>query len=104
MIEPVRPQDVSGIYRRNVAQSAEAAEAAERRAPAARRALGSPRNDEITLSAQARELRSALAAVVAQPETRAELVAALRRQIADGSYRPDPAAIALRMLSERLDA
>ena len=98
MIEPVRPQDASGIYRRSIARSAEAAELT---ASARRRAAGTFRSDEITLSVQARDLRGALAAVAAQPETRAELVAALRQELADGTYRPDPAAIARRVLADR---
>ena len=99
VIEPVRPQDASGIYRRNVARSAEAAELGG--VPAGWRSAATSRNDEIALSARARELCGALAAVAAQPETRAELVAALRHELADGTYRPDPAAIARRMLAER---
>ena len=99
MIEPVRPQDASGIYRRNIARSAEAAELGG--VPAGRRPAATSRSDEIMLSTQARDLRGVLAAVADQPETRAELVAALRQELADGTYRPDPAAIARRMLAER---
>jgi negative regulator of flagellin synthesis FlgM len=102
MIDPVRPQDASGVYRRQIARAAEAAD--EQEGAARGRNAGSRRSDQITLSEQARDLRTALAAVEAQPETREELVAALRRQIAEGTYRPDPSAIARRMLTEGGDA
>ncbi len=48
--------------------------------------------------AAARELSHALLAVEDSPEMRAEKVRALRAQIANGTYRPDPRDVARHML------
>lgn len=101
MIEPVRPQDASGIYRRQVA-SVPAPEQERTHGP--RRAASGRRADQINLSEQARELHRAVEAVAAQPEERAALVAALRRQLTDGTYRIDARAIARALLAEGRDA
>ena len=45
-------------------------------------------------------MRSVVAEVATQPELRAELVAALRQQISDGTYRMDARTIARRLLEE----
>ena len=95
-VEPVRPQDASGIYRRNVAR---AAEAAQERAQQGRRPGAARRSDQIALSDEARGLRAALEVVDAQPEVRAELVAEVRRQIQDGAYGIDAREIARRLLA-----
>ena len=102
MIEPVRPQDASGIYRQQVARSA--VQAADERPRAVAAGARGRRADQIHLSERARELREALAAVQAQPEARAELVAAIRREIAGGSYRLDAREIARRLMTEGRDA
>ena len=97
MIEPVRPQDASGIYRR---QLANVPPPGQERGRGAERAHGGRRSDQIDLSERAKEMRSIVAEVATQPELRAELVAALRQQIGDGSYRLDAHAIAQRLLAE----
>ena len=97
MVDPIRPQDASGIYRRQITPS-EAAHSERASGPAA--TGRGRRSDQINLSAGARELQRTLEAVRAQPELRAELMAALRREIADGTYRVDASAIARRMFAE----
>lgn len=101
MIDPVRPQDASGVYRRQVANTPPPA---HERGRGPERAGHGRRSDQIDLSERARELRSAVAAVANQPELRAELVAALRQQIDDGTYRVDARAIARALLAEGSDA
>ena len=102
MIEPVRPRDASGIYRQQLARSA--AHAADERPRTVAGGARGRRTDQIHLSARASELRQVLAAVHAQPEGRAELVATIRREIADGSYRVDARGIARRLMTEGRDA
>jgi negative regulator of flagellin synthesis FlgM len=54
--------------------------------------------DSAGITESARELNRARAAVEAAPETRAERVAALKQQIANGAYQPDPQEIAREIL------
>jgi flagellar biosynthesis anti-sigma factor FlgM len=56
--------------------------------------------DRAGITDEARELSRALEAVQAAPEVRTPRIAALRRAIAEGRYRPDPREIA-RTLMER---
>jgi negative regulator of flagellin synthesis FlgM len=58
------------------------------------------RVDSAGITDAARELSGALRAVVESPEVRAERVAALKAQIANGTYNPDPREVA-RKLVER---
>jgi negative regulator of flagellin synthesis FlgM len=98
MVQPIRPNDASGIYRQQVGQ-AEAAEAAAQ----ARRAGGASagqRADRVTLSEGAREFARIMDAVKAAPDTRAERVDALRDRIAAGQYEVDHYGLA-RLLAER---
>lgn len=67
--------------------------------------IGSPdangahvRGDTFGITSAARELSAALHAVEATDEVRAAKVRALRRRIADGTYNPDPRAIAVRLV------
>ena len=54
--------------------------------------------DSSGITPQGRELAAALHAVEASEEVRTSKVAALRAQIANGTYRPDPREIARRMV------
>lgn len=58
------------------------------------------RTDSSGITGEARELAGALQAVEESEEVRAEKVRALREQIANGTYNPDPREIA-RKLVER---
>ncbi|MBI5948354.1 MAG: flagellar biosynthesis anti-sigma factor FlgM [Chloroflexi bacterium] len=68
---------------------------AARRRVAARSAAASDRSG---VSEAGRELSRALLAAEESPELRAEKIRALRAQIANGSYRPDPRDVARSML------
>ena len=59
---------------------------------------GRPRTDSLALSPTFNEVLRTRAAVEAQPEVRAERVAALKAAIADGTYRIDDMALAARLL------
>lgn len=56
------------------------------------------RADSSGITPAARELSSALHVVEASDEVRAEKVRALREQIANGSYNPDPREIAKKLV------
>ena len=55
-------------------------------------------SDSAGITESARELNRARAAVEAAPETRTERVRALKQQIANGTYQPDPQEIARKIL------
>lgn len=101
MVQPIRPQDASGIYGKQ--QGAEAAPAAGSAAGAdgaGPAGAGRPgvrpgsRVDQVHISEHARELGRVLRSVAEAPDTRAGRVEALRQQIAAGEYGVDPLAIA----------
>jgi negative regulator of flagellin synthesis FlgM len=96
MVQSVRPQDASGIYRRTLG----GVSGAEGAAPA--RSNGAPgrarRTDSVALSEQARLLARALEVVEEAPDARAELVTRLRAAVEDGTYRVDANQIAARLL------
>lgn len=56
------------------------------------------RADSAGITSEARELSSALHAVEAADDVRAEKVRALREQIANGTYAPDPREIAKKLV------
>ncbi len=60
------------------------------------------RNDEVTISDEAQQLRRVLEAVNELPEVREARIAELRRQLAQGQYGVDVAAIAERLVDEGL--
>lgn len=67
-----------------------------------RKGASCPTGDRSGVSDRARELASAEEAVRAAPETRSLKVAVLRAAIANGTYRPDPHAIAREILERGL--
>lgn len=99
MVQPIRPHDASGIYRREVTNSA-AAEAAgdPRRAGAAGGA--SRRTDRVTLSEGAREFAKIMQSVQQAPDVRADRVAALKQQVESGTYVVDHTGLAA-LLADR---
>ncbi len=56
------------------------------------------RSDSSGITAEARELSGALHVVEGSDDVRAEKVRALREQIANGTYKPDPREIAKRLV------
>ena len=86
MVQPIRPHDASGIYRRQVtsAEAAEAAANARRNGAAAGR-----RADQVTVSEGAREFARVMDAVKQAPASRADRVANLKARIENGQYEVD---------------
>lgn len=101
MIQPVRPHEASGVYQRQVDQAAEPGTTGARRA-GARAGQSGARHDQVSVSSQARELRAVMQAMPSVPGERADVVAQLRQQIADGSYQVDADAVAKRLLADGL--
>lgn len=101
MVQAVRPQDASGVYQRNVGAASEADATSATRARGTTLAAGPPseaspsrRSDAVALSTQARTLVRARQAAADSAEVLEERVAELRRQVVDGTYRPDARAVA----------
>ena len=93
MLQPIRPQDATGIYRQQISQAAQAAQAAE--GPrAAGRGTAARRVDEVSVSERARELQRALQAADQHPDVRPDVVAQLRQAVESGTYQVDAAAVA----------
>lgn len=102
MVQPIRPNEASGIYQRVVGS---AADAADRTSDGTRRADGASvggRRDEVTISNQGQTLRRLIDQVRAQPDLRADRVAELRAQVASGEYRVDGDALAELLIDEGL--
>lgn len=87
MVQPIRPQDASGIYRRQVT-SAEAAEAAANARRNGNAAAGR-RTDQVSLSEGAREFARIMDAVKDAPEARTSRVDDLKSRIENGQYEVD---------------
>ena len=102
MVQPIRPQDASGIYRQQATATSRAAGAGNTPEAGGSRGAGRAgrRADHVELSSQAQEMQRALEAVNDQPEIRADRVTELRAQIADGTYRVDARTIAARLVQE----
>lgn len=103
MVLPVRPQDASGVYQRQVAQ-AQAASAHEATRRTARSGGTSRRSDEVSLSATAQSFARVMEAVQQQPDVRADRVADVRARIANGSYGVDADLIAQRLAERGFEA
>ena len=99
MVEPIRPQDATGVYQRQV----EAAGGAMRANPGRRTSApggNGQRADSVTLSERAQGLQRALAVVTGLPDVRNDRIAELRARLASGDYRVDADEIARRMVEE----
>jgi len=86
MVQPIRPHDASGIYRRQVS-SAEAAEAVAEGRRGAQSA--GRRTDQVNVSEGAREFGRIMDAVKDAPDARASRVADLKSRIDSGQYEVD---------------
>ncbi|MCC6238655.1 MAG: flagellar biosynthesis anti-sigma factor FlgM [Dehalococcoidia bacterium] len=95
MVQSVRPQDASGVYRRSLGEVGQAGGAAQTRTGGAVRAR---RSDSVALSEQARLLARTLEAAEAASDVRPELVESLRTRVNDGTYSVNANQIAARML------
>ncbi len=102
MVQPVRPQDVSGLYRQQAATTSRAGApgASDPRDAAAGGARGGRRSDQVMLSEEARQLRRVLDALDATPDERADRIAALREQIDAGTYDRGILQIATRLVED----
>lgn len=58
------------------------------------------KSDKIEISESAKDFQVAMKALEDTPETREEKIAALKKKIADGNYRPSAQDIAKKMLSD----
>lgn len=99
MVQPIRPHDASGIYRREVSNSA-AAEAAGDPRRAGGAAGSARRTDRVTLSEGAREFARIMERVQQAPDVRADRVAALKQQVDAGEYLVDHTGLAA-LLADR---
>jgi flagellar biosynthesis anti-sigma factor FlgM len=99
MVLPVRPQDASGVYQRQIAQ-AQSATANESVRRASHGGTTGRRTDEVALSANAQSFARVMESVQRQPDVRTDRVASVRARIADGTYGIDANLIAQR-LTER---
>ncbi|MEE8336846.1 MAG: flagellar biosynthesis anti-sigma factor FlgM [Dehalococcoidia bacterium] len=99
MIQPIRPNDATGVYRRMAGSVDGGVGAAGENAGGASSAV---RRDQVTISDQAQALRRLIDKVQAQPELREARVAELRAQIAAGEYQVDGDALAALLVDEGL--
>ena len=102
MVQPIRPQDASGVYRQQAAASSRAGGAGDTPEAGGPRGAGrgGRRTDQVQLSSQAQDLERVVEAVADQPEIRASRAEELRKQIAEGTYNVDASAIARRLVKE----
>lgn len=100
MVNPIRPNEASSIYRRLVGATAESTGGSGRTQDAG--GAGNRRQDQVHISEQAQTRLRLLEAVRSEPAARADLVARLKEQISSGDYEIDGDAIAEAMLDEGL--
>lgn len=100
MVLPVRPQDASGVYQRQVAQAQAASVNEGVRRTSHAGGASARRTDEVSLSANAQSFARVMEAVQGEPDVRAERVASVRARLEDGTYGIDAHLIAQR-LAER---
>ena len=101
MMQPIRPQDASNVYRQQAASTTRAGGSTppvggDASAPAGTR--GGRRIDRVTLSPEGLQLQRVLDAMGQVPDVREARVAALRQQIADGTYDRGIAEVAQRLV------
>lgn len=104
MVQPIRPQDATGVYRRHLAEPGAAGVGSE--TDSTREVAGGAarrRTDSVSLSSRAVSMRHVFQSVADAPDVRAARVEALREQIANGDYEVDAEGIAERLLANGLD-
>jgi flagellar biosynthesis anti-sigma factor FlgM len=102
MVQPIRPQDVSNVYRQ---QAASTSRAGGQNAPGNEDASVNAggrgrRSDQVSLSDEAQQLRRVLASISELPDVREQRVAFLREQIENGTYDRGIAEVAARMVED----
>ncbi len=73
--------------------------AAEKIAPAASKEIAKTEQDKVSISQAARELQEAQKAVQSAPEVREDKVAALKKQIQEGTYQVPEEALVEKLMS-----
>ena len=101
MIQPVRPNDATGVYQRQVV-SADSAGGDGSRGDRAGASCAGRCSDDVTISDEAQQLRRVLDAVSELPDLREARIAHIREQLAQDQYGVDVAAIAERLVDEGL--
>ena len=102
MIQPIRPQDASGIYQRQVEQAPQTSPAQRSGRGGAVGSGAGQRRDEVNVSGRAQQLRRVMDTMPEVTEIREERVAALQAQIEAGSYEVDATGVAKRLLDDGL--
>ncbi len=102
MIQPVRPQDVSGAYRQQAISGTPPPPAGATTGAAGGARAGTRRADQVELSDGARQLQTLLDAVRALPDVREDRITFLRDQIAAGTYDIDATTVAQRLVEQGL--
>ena len=103
MVQPVRPQDVSSLYRQQSVSTARGRAAAQPGAePNHDTGATRSRADHVTLSDEAQQLRRVLDSMVDLPEVREQRIAFLRQQIDAGTYDRGIDEVAQRLIEEGL--
>lgn len=101
MIQPIRPQDASGVYQRQVEQ-APATGPSRRGGPSGGSGDVAGRHDEVNVSGRAQQLRRVMEAMPEVAEIREARVAALQAQVESGSYEVDATSVARRLVDDGL--
>lgn len=102
MVQPIRPQDVSSVYQQQAMSRASGAgqSGTDGVNEAQRNGRSAVRSDRVTLSDEALALRRVLQSLGDQPEVREQRIAALKQQIADGTYDRGLGAVAARLVED----
>jgi len=102
MMQPIRPQDASNVYRQQATSTARAARNAPADGTDAAGGAGGARNgrriDRVQLSEEGLQLQRVLDAMAEVPDVREARIAALRQQIEDGTYDRGITQIAQRLI------
>ncbi len=102
MMQPIRPQDASNVYRQQAASTTRANGNAPAGGPDSKDAAGGARGgrriDRVTLSPEGLQLQRVLDAMGQIPDVREARIEALRQQIADGTYDRGITEIAQRLI------
>jgi flagellar biosynthesis anti-sigma factor FlgM len=92
MVQPIRPQDATGVYQRQLLGAEQASGLARREGAGGQ---GHARRlDQVSLSADARSFARIMQSVAEQPDVRAERVQEIQDRIAAGRYSVDADALA----------
>lgn len=101
MIQPIRPQDATGVYQRQVEQAPRVGTARQ----AGQSGSGGPvagRHDQVSVSGRAQQLRRVMEVMPEVSEIREGRIAELQAQVEAGDYEVDATNIARRLLDDGL--